>query len=68
MAAALDGVLAEGLELATSGMVDEQGRGVIDHIAATPDLKVSSVTVLSKLATNGMRLSDHPALVAVLEP
>lgn len=64
--AALLDTLGSRFTVATAGLVGPDGRMAIDHIAHTSGYVGHSVAVLSGVAPDGTRLSDHFGVVAEL--
>jgi len=56
----------EGLRLGTEGLMSEEGKPAIDHIAHSHDLVIENCSVISNLVDRGTRLSDHFGIHAVL--
>jgi hypothetical protein len=48
-------------------MIDQEGRGLIDHFAVSNDLIVSAINILDRFAPDGTRLSDHVGVAATIE-
>jgi endonuclease/exonuclease/phosphatase family metal-dependent hydrolase len=53
--------------LATAGELDSKGNHVIDHIAYRGGLRHLAVSVTPMVTLEGVRLSDHSGLLAVLD-
>jgi hypothetical protein len=66
VAGALAAALPPGFRVATEGMVDAEGRGLIDHVAGSPGLEISILSVIPRIAGDGTRLSDHVGVAAML--
>ena len=63
---ALSAMLPPGFTVATSGLLCPAGKALIDHLVISEDLSISQIKVLSNLAADGSRLSDHPGICAEL--
>ena len=55
-----------GFRVATEGLKDVDGYGLIDHMTGSPGLEISSIKVLPRIAEDGTRLSDHVGVMASL--
>jgi exonuclease III len=55
-----------GLTVATSGIVDDQGHQLIDHVATCGLLSVRIDETIPKKSTTGRSLSDHAGIISTL--
>lgn len=62
----LTDVLSNEFEMETAGLVDEEGKQLIDHVAVSQGLKIEVQYILPKNSPDGLRLSDHSGIVTKL--
>jgi len=60
-------VLSLGLTVHTSGNLGPEGAQLIDHMTTTSDLQFNGLTVLDRVSTEGVRLSDHFGVAGCLQ-
>ena len=49
--------------IATKGMKDAEGKGLIDHFAGSPELSLEVEEIIPRFSADGTRLSDHVGVV-----
>lgn len=54
--------------IATKGMIDKDGKSLIDHITVSPDLNLTIEEIIPRISPDGTRLSDHVGVFATLQP
>jgi exonuclease III len=54
-------------DIVTKGILDPDGKSLIDHFAVSPELSAEGVEVLHRLTPDGTRLSDHVGVVTTLK-
>jgi len=54
-------------EIVTKGILDPDGKSLIDHYAVSPELRAESVEVLHRFTSDGTRLSDHVGVLTELK-
>lgn len=57
----------QGLEIGTAGVANEAGKPAIDHLAHSKELIVTQREVISHIADDGRRLSDHFGVCVALQ-
>lgn len=63
----LNEVLSSGLTVHTAGNLGPEGAQLIDHMATTSDLHFNGLTVLDRVSSEGVRLSDHFGVAGCLQ-
>jgi exonuclease III len=63
----LDHVFDIGLQVSTSGILDEEGKQLIDHVSTTETLTAEVQKILPKSSPDGVILSDHSGIVTTLD-
>lgn len=63
----LNDIIGEGFNTETSRIHDSEDKQLIDHISASPELKISVSEIHPKVTSNGIELSDHVGIVAELD-
>jgi len=53
--------------ITTEGLIDGEGKPLIDHIAVSPGLKPELVEIIPRFSPEGTRLSDHVGISATLK-
>lgn len=66
VAEAMSAAIPGSFMVATAGMRDREGLALVDHIACSPGLTASIQEIIPKVSPDGLRLSDHPGIVAAL--
>ena len=59
----LSRVFEVGLDIATAGIVDAEGKQLIDHVAACGQLLVELEEIIPKKSSTGLLLSDHVGII-----
>lgn len=59
--------IPKGFQIVTKGIVDPDGKRLIDHCAISAGLRAESVDVLRRFSPDGTRLSDHIGVLATLK-
>jgi endonuclease/exonuclease/phosphatase family metal-dependent hydrolase len=63
---ALIQALPSSFRIATEGLKDSDGKNLIDHIAISNDLLAEMTTIISRVAPDGTRLSDHVGIASTI--
>lgn len=63
----LKGILEDRFETITKGILDPDGKPLIDHVAVTSGLKASIEMIHPKESPDGLVVSDHVGIVAGIE-
>lgn len=50
----------------TEGITDVDGYQLIDHLAVSSELNISTPKIIPRVADDGTRLSDHVGVTAIL--
>jgi len=66
VAEAMSAAIPGSFMIATAGMRDREGLALVDHIACSPGLTATIQEITPKVSADGLRLSDHPGIVATL--
>lgn len=67
VAEALIGAIPESFQIATAGMKDCEGANLIDHFTVSTGLEISITGFLPRTSEEGVHLSDHSGVVAILQ-
>jgi len=65
--AALRDAIPDTFVITTEGLIDGEGKPLIDHIAVSPGLKPELVEIIPRFSPEGTRLSDHVGISATLK-
>jgi exonuclease III len=66
VAKALADAISAEFMIATEGLKDAEGRDLIDHFVASPELSISVTEIIPRTSADGIRLSDHVGIVTLL--
>ncbi|WPJ96798.1 hypothetical protein SH580_03650 [Coraliomargarita algicola] len=64
---ALTEAIPRQFDIATEGILDPDGKSLIDHYAVSPELRVEAIEVLHRFTPDGTRLSDHVGVLTTLK-
>jgi endonuclease/exonuclease/phosphatase family metal-dependent hydrolase len=67
VATALADAIPTGFVVATRDMRDAEGKLLIDHVVASNDLLPRIEKIVSRISSDGVRLTDHPGVVAFIK-
>jgi endonuclease/exonuclease/phosphatase family metal-dependent hydrolase len=67
VAEALSAAFPPGFRIATEGMTDADGYGLIDHFAVSPGSGILITKIIPRITEDGTRLSDHVGVAASLD-